>query len=207
MHQRKNQLLIVFSVMMALIITFGSSAFAKRHESTSLPESIDTDQLNFDLQSSMGTVHTQKADALIASGADPHYSDDNWRILLHHAAIYGNVENMCWLVTEHDLDVMARDNYGNTPAHLAAEFGQLDAIVWLINHGANINARNDGDITVRRVLRDNFPDLVVQFDELIPTVSDNILLVGPSIDIVPTGLQAPTVGFGVLGVLPFFPGS
>jgi ankyrin repeat protein len=123
----------------------------------------DENQQNFELQLSMDTVHTKKADALIASGADPHYSDDNWRTLLHHAAIHSNVENMDWLVKEHDLDVTQRDRYGNTPAHLAAEFGQLDAIVWLINHGGDINARNDGGKTIKEVLAENFPDLIEQY--------------------------------------------
>ncbi len=40
-------------------------------------------------------------------------------------------------------DINARDRFGHTPLHWACLKGQLDTVKWLIEKGANINARSD----------------------------------------------------------------
>lgn len=46
----------------------------------------------------------------------------------------------------------ARDNAQNTPLHYAAGAGHVEAVKWLLNNGADINALNLlGDTALHRV--------------------------------------------------------
>ena len=49
----------------------------------------------------------------------------------------------CGELIEAGVDPNTRDQWDNTPLHLAASRGCLDACKLLLNHGADVNARND----------------------------------------------------------------
>lgn len=123
-------------------------------------------ELDFKLQHAMLEDHEKEADPLISQGADIHtLQDDSDRTLLHLAAYHGNVHNISWLVEEHGFDVRALDCYQNTPAHMAAMNGQLDAIFVLEHYGADIEKKNYNQQTVKEILQKNFPKLIAAFDD------------------------------------------
>jgi ankyrin repeat protein len=64
------------------------------------------------------------------------------RPLTHHAAGYGHVELLGWLL-EHGVDREATcREMRNTAAHVAVNHNQADALAVLFAHGANLAARN-----------------------------------------------------------------
>lgn len=74
-------------------------------------------------------------------------SADDWfeREQLHRAAAEGNLVEMQRLVTEgHLLDVF--DEQHMTPLHHAADQGRMDALLWLLDGGADLNAHDEQNI-------------------------------------------------------------
>ncbi len=49
---------------------------------------------------------------------------------------------------EKGADLQAKNNYGWTVLHYAAENGHLDTVKWLVEKGADVNAKTDGGSTV-----------------------------------------------------------
>ena len=78
-------------------------------------------------------------DLLLEHGADASIRDDQGRTLLHKAAEYGHVEVMRALLS-HGFDVNVQARTG-TPLHSAAHRREVLAAAFLLDHGANPNAR------------------------------------------------------------------
>ncbi|HKQ18271.1 MAG TPA: ankyrin repeat domain-containing protein [Candidatus Eisenbacteria bacterium] len=76
---------------------------------------------------------------LLEHGADASITDDQGRTLLHKAAEYGHVEVMRALL-KHGFDVNVQARPG-TPLHSAAFRREVLAAKFLLDHGANPNAR------------------------------------------------------------------
>ena len=58
----------------------------------------------------------------------------------------GNV-GVVELLLKSGADIHAKDYYGLTPLHWAAELGYTEVVALLLKHGANINARNNFGVT------------------------------------------------------------
>lgn len=127
-------------------------------------------QLKLAILSSMNKA-PEEVDALIKEGADPYVTDYNERTLLHEAAFFGNIKVMEYLVDKYRLDVMAKDEYGNTPAHSAATVGQIDSIVWLAKHGANLHAENYGGETARDMFVDYGKGDLSEWNKKLPDIN------------------------------------
>ena len=66
---------------------------------------------------------------------------------IHDAAKQGNLEGMMRLIEE-DIDIVdAIDEEGNTALHCASYRGRVEVISYLLDQGANINAKGDFGIT------------------------------------------------------------
>ena len=66
--------------------------------------------------------------------------------LMHIAAAQGRVDVMTYLKNM-GMSIHERDYVGDTPLHAAVSFKQPDAAKWLINQGANANAKNNMGMT------------------------------------------------------------
>lgn len=71
---------------------------------------------------------------------------------IHDAAAKGNVQGLEELIVNQHQNVDSRDHAQNTPLHYSAGAGYVDAVAWLLAHGADINALNLlGDTPLHRV--------------------------------------------------------
>lgn len=68
------------------------------------------------------------------------------RTSLHIASICGSIKVVHWLA-EKGANVHARDINGNTPCHLAAQYGRAESFNCLLNHGASVIIKNNRDET------------------------------------------------------------
>ena len=73
---------------------------------------------------------------------------------LHRAAISGSLETIKLLLSENVnpdgpiLSVESRAHNGNSVMHLAAQYGSLETVLYLIEqHDAQVNIQNDYDLT------------------------------------------------------------
>ena len=66
---------------------------------------------------------------------------------LHWAARDGNKEIVETILHVGSATVHARNTLRQTPLHLAAFFGHKDLCAWLLDNGAKINSKADGDAT------------------------------------------------------------
>lgn len=96
----------------------------------------------------------EKAQALLKEGTDIHQKDEQGWAPIHHAASQGNME-MITLLLQYNADINAKtlcdanspdyeyrnDHY--TPLLAATRYGQLEAIQYLIEHGAHVNDKED----------------------------------------------------------------
>ena len=81
-------------------------------------------------------------DFLISQGADIYtHSRFTSHTLLHRAAVKSAIPKIK-LLLDHDLDINARDEHGNTPLHLAIMTDQIEAALYLIKKGADIFIKN-----------------------------------------------------------------
>jgi len=107
--------------------------------------------------------HFQTADLLRHNGANP-YVQDRKIIPLHSAAYYENFEVVQKLI-EYDADIDARDQRGWTPLYYASggHFFKDDSVLrLLLERGADVNARADGDgfTPLHRASADGAPEVV-----------------------------------------------
>jgi len=79
---------------------------------------------------------------LLSQGADPNFKGDKSRTPLHRAAIFGCDDQLDMLFAA-DGSLDTRDEDGETPLHIAAREGHLQAVKQLVALGANINASSD----------------------------------------------------------------
>lgn len=69
---------------------------------------------------------------------------------LHDAVRAGNVKRLGALLERPEINVNAKDLYGNTSLHLAAYGGHGDCILELTQHGADVTlANNDGQVPLQ----------------------------------------------------------
>ena len=55
--------------------------------------------------------------------------------------------NIARLLLEHGADVNTRTNHGQTPLHVAAEYGRVEVVYVLLEHGANVDAEDNSGRT------------------------------------------------------------
>nr|WP_255565508.1 ankyrin repeat domain-containing protein [Wolbachia endosymbiont of Cylisticus convexus] len=72
-----------------------------------------------------------------------NYQDNSGSTLLHHAAFGNDPKLIKLLLNELRFDIDIINKEGNTPLHVAARYGRLDAVKGLLTRGANIDARNN----------------------------------------------------------------
>ncbi len=75
---------------------------------------------------------------------------------LANAAVYGKLERVKTLIEKEGVDVNARETQtkiGGTALILAAEEGHLEVVKYLINKGADINAKADNGNTALMYLQ------------------------------------------------------
>ena len=86
-------------------------------------------------------------DTLISHGAEPDGKDVNGRRPLHWAALAGNVEALAELIFRFNATVDAKGLYGRTALSLAAGRGDTESAWWLLEGGADVNARSNSGRT------------------------------------------------------------
>ncbi len=75
--------------------------------------------------------------------------------LLHKIVYFGSVPELK-LVQGYGLDLNSKDRWGNTPLHIAAEYGDYECANELIIRGADVNARNeDGETPLHYTISAN----------------------------------------------------
>jgi ankyrin repeat protein len=93
--------------------------------------------------------HSQTADSLRRSGADPRVQNEYQITPLHSAAYYGTFEAVQKLI-EYEADIDARDKDGYTPLSVASRGRHCkggSVVRLLLDRGADVNSRADKDGT------------------------------------------------------------
>lgn len=81
---------------------------------------------------------------------------------LHRASQEGNIREMDRLIVE-GCDINLFDDLGRTALHYAVEEGRYEAAIWLISHGANVNANEDetiGETPLALAVQRDYPEIV-----------------------------------------------
>jgi ankyrin repeat protein len=129
----------------------------------SLPDEPSLDWLKKQAKRQLADLRKTNPDAQLSDAqlsVAREYGFSSWRALKSHidsmtidgklvaAARAGNVKTIRELLDEHPEKVQSRSGqYGWTPLHVAARHGQLEAVNELIERGADVNAREEGDNT------------------------------------------------------------
>lgn len=104
--------------------------------------------------------HVDAVKALIAAGADVKAKSPQGWTALARAAYNGDTERGYVEVIEvlHDAGAAVDEPifFGITPLMLAAGGGDASVVEWLINHGADVQATNEGGRTARMMADDKF---------------------------------------------------
>lgn len=104
--------------------------------------------------------HLEVVQALLAAGAAPDFKSAQGWTALAKAAYNADTEcgypQVMAALHEAGADLNARIFFGITPLMLAAGGGDASAVEWLINHGADVLAANDGGRTARLMANDKF---------------------------------------------------
>eukprot|EP00193_Tetraselmis_chui_P009488 CAMPEP_0177768534 /NCGR_PEP_ID=MMETSP0491_2-20121128/9776_1 /TAXON_ID=63592 /ORGANISM="Tetraselmis chuii, Strain PLY429" /LENGTH=420 /DNA_ID=CAMNT_0019285355 /DNA_START=148 /DNA_END=1410 /DNA_ORIENTATION=+ len=99
----------------------------------------------------------------VALGADVHSVEgSSGRTALHKAAFWGHEELVAWLAGDLNIDVNARDYYGDTALHDAARFGHAHLISSMLENGADVCVRNQRDETALNIAIDHGHEEVVR---------------------------------------------
>ncbi len=86
---------------------------------------------------------------LIESGVDIARCDEEGVSLLDEAIVTGDLELVRYLVEEKDMDVnMTRRKSGFTPLMQAASYGYTEIVQFLLDKGADIEARDSSNLNV-----------------------------------------------------------
>ena len=75
------------------------------------------------------------------SGANIKKSEQGW-VQLHKAIERGNIEKIKGLL-ENGFDIQAKDKYSKTLLHVAALWGHKEIVEFLVEAGADVNAKED----------------------------------------------------------------
>jgi ankyrin repeat protein len=104
--------------------------------------------------------HVAAVQLLIAAGADVNAQSPQGWTALAKAAYNGETERgyveVIELLADAGASLDARIFYGITPLMLAAGGGDASVVEWLINHGADVLAANEGGRTARLMANDKF---------------------------------------------------
>ena len=97
--------------------------------------------------------HAEVVKLLLEKGATADAVDSRGWTPLHYASYCDSEDQNCAAVVDAivaqkpSIDVNALDNAGLTPLHLASKRGKADAVKRLLNHGANVLARDQSEYT------------------------------------------------------------
>ncbi len=104
--------------------------------------------------------HLATVQALLAAGADVKTQSPQGWTALAKAAYNGETEcgyvEVVEVLHKAGADLDARIFFGITPLMLAAGGGDATVVEWLINHGADVLATNEGGRTARLMANDRF---------------------------------------------------
>ncbi|MFO7957174.1 MAG: ankyrin repeat domain-containing protein [Candidatus Brocadiia bacterium] len=113
--------------------------------------------------------HARVVDLLLRRGADVNHVDHNGGIPLHRVGYLGGkgtvsprqVANIASLLLENGSRLEVHDKWGNTPLHVMARHGAVDAAAVLLEHGADIHAGDDQDRSpLHKAVRGGHPTMV-----------------------------------------------
>lgn len=95
-------------------------------------------------------------------GVDMAVKNAHDSTLLHYALILNKFDMIKWLIEKYNLDVNAANKPNlDTPLHLAAANGQLEIVQYLIDHAADLNAKDKaGHTPLQRAARSYRWDVV-----------------------------------------------
>ncbi|KAJ5102623.1 ankyrin repeat-containing domain protein [Penicillium argentinense] len=129
---------------------------------------------------------------LDCSQSDPAPGQADLNHILHYGAIIGHVPSVA-LLSERGADInmlgLDIENPRDTPLHTAARRNNINAVAWMINHGAYINTQGSKEQTVATATIDKSPRLT---REPCSGHCDDFLYPPSS-----QGLQPGSPGFGV----------
>lgn len=78
--------------------------------------------------------------------------DDFGATCVHYAARNGNTKLLRYLVKKCGMKASIRSHLGTSPAHDAAAFGKLSALIWLLKNGhCSIDDRDNEGSTVLHI--------------------------------------------------------